>query len=583
MEMTAVNGNHQLETMKAEPARVGLTHLFASMPKEVGDGVVKKALAGQLQVSGETRAAFRKAVGTYVTVDGFRNSELAPPPLLQEPVSKCARDKDDLAAAVLRVWVESQRPLRERVDAYLRGKGLLNGEPDYSSNSIAMVLPDPQWDDAIDGLVRQNPETNRDDMVLMSTYISGRFARAAEDTSPSVSSPPSAELSGEFQRVLDLLRTLSPDASQWDQDVAEFVDAIRGIRERKHAAAQAVAELDAQVVAIAQQRADLLKFFEWDADEKLAERSYPWADMEAARQVIGRLSQLMGEYAPLHPIANVRSEEMKRGPQRASLQEQIDAILAQFEALEVQTPQPPPPATETSHDEGSAVSPVSQMTPEQPLISGVDLASLRAENQRLSEANRSLGSDNGNLRQKTSQLSSELGESRNLAENWRRSYQDSRRSQALVVADPLPDFESVAQTVQLAQQRFSSRLNFQLNAKSDTSIPFDKPRQVWDALEWLATVYCEAKTRGSSETDLDLSLRQVCGWHYTPSQSPVTMGQYREYYEAWVRGRKRELHEHIGTGNGYHRGTIRIAFTWDADEKKLVIGYIGRHQRTDAS
>ena len=47
-------------------------------------------------------------------------------------------------------------------------------------------------------------------MVLMSTYISGRFARAAEDTSPSVSSPPSAELSGEFQRVLDLLGTLSP-------------------------------------------------------------------------------------------------------------------------------------------------------------------------------------------------------------------------------------------------------------------------------------------------------------------------------------------------------------------------------------
>ena len=244
-----------------------------------------------------------------------------------------------------------------------------------------------------------------------------------------------------------------PDASQWDQDVAEFVDAIRGIREKKHADAQAVAELDAQVVAIAQQRSDLLKFFEWDADEKLAERSYPWADMEAARQVIGRLSQLMGEYAPLHPIANVRSEEMKRGPQRASLQEQIDAILAQFEALEVQTPQPPPPATETSHDEGvGRLARVADDTGAAADIRGrPSLAEGRESRDcpRLTEAS---GSDNGNLRQKTSQLSSELGESRNLAENWRRSYQDSRRSQALVVADPLPDFESVAQTIQLAQQ-----------------------------------------------------------------------------------------------------------------------------------
>ena len=41
--------------------------------------------------------------------------------------------------------------------------------------------------------------------------------------------------------------------------------------------------------------------------------------------------------------------------------------------------------------------------------------------------------------------------------------------------------------------------------------------------------------------------------------------------------------ERFGTGNGHPRGTIRIAFLWDAERKKVVVGYIGRHQRTRAT
>ena len=577
--MTTTNGTHG-----ANPEMVGLAHLFSTIPKEFGDGVVKKALTGQLQVSGETRAAFRRAVGSYITVAGFRNSELAPPPLLQEPVSHWVRRRNDLASAVLKVWAESQQPLRERVDSYLRQRGLLNGDPDYSAHSISVMHTDPQWDDAIDGLTQQNPDLERDDLVLMSTYISGRVTHMAEDSasdSPSQSSPSptSEELSGALQQALDLLRTLSPDAPEWEQGVAEFVQSIEEIREKKQADAEAIATLDAEVMSMAQLHEDLLAFFEWSAEEKLKERAYPWADMDAAQALIDKLSGLLKEYAQVHPMAKVRSEELERGPRRTELQQRIDETLAQFGALEVQTP-PPPPVVETV-DNMPDPSPAQE--PPQPLISEEQLASLRAEHERLTQANRSLVSDNNLLREKANQLSSELGESRNLAETWRRSYQESRRSQALVPVEQVPEFGSVDQAVRMAQQKFSDRISFQLNAKSDTSIPFDNPRQMWDALEWLATVYYDAKTGNNAETDLGLSLRQICGWHYTPNQSAVTMGQYREYYEAWVRGRKRELQEHIGTGNGYHRGTVRIAFIWEAEEKKLVIGYIGRHQRTDAS
>ena len=574
--MTAMNGNHN-----GEGSMVGLTHLFNSMEKDFGESVVKRALTGQLQVSGETRAAFRRAVGAYVTVDGFRNSELAPPPLLQEPVWQWARHRDDLAGAVIKVWAESQLPLKERVDGYLRDLGLLNGEPDYSAHRISLVHSDPTWGEALDGLADQNPDVSRDDLFLMSTYISGRVAHTSEDEPEQVESPVtlpvSEDLSEAFQTVLDLLHMLTPDAPEWEQGVAEFVGAIGEIEEEKQAVAKAVAELDAEVMTVAQQHGELLAFFEWDAEGKLKERPHPWADMEAARAATKKLTDLLREYALVHPIAAVRSEEAQRGPRRTEMQQRIDEALAQFEALEVQVPPTVAGGGGKTADADPAIEPV------QPLISGEELASLRAENERLAAANRSLVSDNDALREKANQITSELGESRNLAENWRVSYQESQRSWALMPVEPLPEFQSIEQAVRLAQQKFNDRLSFQLIAKSDTGIPFDNPRQVWDALEWLATTYYDAKTGGSGETDLDLSLRQVCGWHYTSAQSPVTMGQYREYYEVWLRGRKRELAEHIGTGNGYHRGTIRIAFLWDADEKKLVVGYIGRHQRTDAS
>ena len=571
--MTAVNGSHQ-----ANAPMVGLTHLFLAMSKDFGDGVVKKALTGQLQVSGETRTAFRRAVGSYVSVDGFRNSELAPPPLLQEPVAHWARQRDDLASAVIKVWAESQQPLKERVDTYLRQRGLLNGEPDYSTHRISVVEPNPSWTEAVDGLAEENPDISRDDLLLMSAYVGGRVTHAPDDEAESPAEPSlssvSAELSEALRRALALLNVLDPDAPEWEQGVPEFVAAIGEMREKKQADAHAVAELDGEVLALAQRHSELLAFFEWDVEAKLSQRAQPWVDMEGARALIRKLTEMLKEYSSVHPMAAVRSEEAQRGPRRAEMQQKIDGALAEFEALEVRTPASPPVI--------EALEEVTLETAE-PLISEKELTSLQAENQRLTEANRSLVSENELLKEQANQMTSELGESRNLAENWRLSYQESRRSQALMPVEPVPEFLSVEQAVRLAQQKFGDRINFQLIAKSDTGIPFDNPRQVWDALEWLATTYYDAKTSASGETDLDLSLRQACGWHYTPAQSPVTMGQYREYYEIWLRGRKRDLAEHIGTGNGYNRGTIRVAFLWDADEKKLVVGYIGRHQRTDAS
>ena len=415
----------------------------------------------------------------------------------------------------------------------------------------------------------------------MSYYVSGRMPADAKDSD---SPPASGELAGEFpdvfEQALDILRSLPSGAPEWEQAVPGFIEAIGEIKEAKQAAVREAAELDAEVLAISAQHADLLAFFEWNAAERLAARPQPWADIQAARQVIKKLAGLLAEYAPVHPMAAVRSEEASRAPRRAGLQEQVDGVLAQFEALEVQSP----PAERQAEQPTPGHPPVALAVPEaQPLISEAELASLRAGNERLSAENRSLASDNRHLSEQASELESDFNESRNLAEMWRISYQDMLRAQEPAAARALPEFESVAQVVQLAERRLVGRLRFLLNSKSDTEIPFDNPQQIWDALEWLATTYYQAKTGESGESDFDLSLRRTCGWRYTPDQSNTTVGQYRDYYETRVGNRRRELREHIGTGNGYHRGTIRIAFAWEADEQKVVVGFIGRHQRTDAS
>ena len=536
-------------------------------------------------MSDDARAAFARSIDAAVKVNGFRNAGIAPPTHLQEPVATNVQSRDDLAGTVLRVWAESQQPLRDLVADHLRSASLLDGEPDYPANTISLGPLDPRLDVVIDRLIELDTEFIEDELLLMSYYTSGQMPADTEGSEalPTISD----ESPGVFGQILDILRPLPLESSEWA--VIEGMwgatwDAMKTIKEAKLAEDREAAELDAEIRAVARQHARLLEFFEWNVEEELAQRPHPWADIQAARQVISGLAVLLEGYAPVHPIAAVRSEETKRGPRRAELQEQIDGVLAQFEVLEVQAPPTRPQVERPTPDQPDVPGVDTPQPEEEQVVLEAKLATLRAENEWLLTEHQSLESSNRHLtEQVVGELESDLNESRNLAEMWRRSYQDLLKSQESAVGGVLPDFESVAQVVQLAEGRLSDRLSFQLNSKSDLEIPFDHPRQVWDALEWLAATYYQAKTGENGEPDFGGSLRDSCGWRYAPGQADTTVGQYRDYYEAWVGGRKIALLEHIGTGNGYNRGTIRIAFVWGADEKKVIVGYIGRHQRTGAS
>ena len=591
MSNSSDNGRTDFET-------VGLSFLLLRMPEELRSEVVRHALTGRDQASGDARAELDKSINsTIINLNGFRKGKAAtaPPTVLQGPVANAVRYSDDLSRAVLRAWAELGQPLRDTVHAHLAERSLLDGEPTYSASVISVGRLGPSWDEAMDQLIELHPEHDRDELLLMSYYVSGRMPGGEEDSD--LPQPVSDELPGVFSQAIGVIKKLPaivqrmPAGSpEWVQTLDSLeavglglVEEIGAIREAGLAEIEeAAAELDSRLRAISERHAGLLRFFEWDADEKLAQRVGPWADAQAASQVIDSLGSLLDDYARVHAIAPVRSEEAQRAPRRAELQEQVDAVLAQFDALEVRGPETwsPPLEADGPPEAAEVTEPVHE---DHGAVLDTELSTLRADNERLMADNSSLQSTNSQLTEQARDLESDLDESRNLAETWRRSYQDLRKSQQPTTEDPLPDFESVAEVVKLAEERLGDRLSFRLNNRSDVEVPFDNPRQAWDALEWLATTYYQAKAGEEGEPDFGQSLREVCGWRYAPDQSETTMGRYPEYYETWADARKLTLREHIGTGNGYHRGTIRIAFAWEAQKKRVIVGYIGRHQRTRAT
>jgi hypothetical protein len=105
------------------------------------------------------------------------------------------------------------------------------------------------------------------------------------------------------------------------------------------------------------------------------------------------------------------------------------------------------------------------------------------------------------------------------------------------------------------------------------------------AFDWLAKTYHASKLGKLKCTDFDHSIREILPtWGYSPHQSELTTGRYKEWYECQWDGRTYKVTEHIGSGKSTNpEETIRIAFTFDKTRKKVVIGYIGQHQKNTKS
>ena len=203
----------------------------------------------------------------------------------------------------------------------------------------------------------------------------------------------------------------------------------------------------------------------------------------------------------------------------------------------------------------------------------------------LESENKTLVAANTGLQERIDVLASELALQRDQTEYWR---EQSHAKSAPVDAQPAgpESVGSVFEAINWAKERYPDELVFAFNSKSDEETPYEAPTEVARALEWLATTFLDARTAVCPCPDLKKSIREHCGgaWFWMGGQSDYTVSKYDGDYHCQYAGKRHEVGEHVGTGKSKDpRETIRIAFCYLEDEQKILIGYVGQHQRTAAT
>ncbi len=621
---------------------LGIRSLFDGMSEEYVESVVSRVLSHLGRASPESKRAFETELDKLsLRIPGFRTASLAPPHMLRDPVRHSLMDSDKLAAAVLVVWVESHQPLREIVQERIDDIGAYIGvsaEPtDLSKNGLKGNWPDRSWERERERFATIHDGYDEDDLALMMCYVSGLLPGMGDADGESEAASDAVEQLPDILKLLALcvvdLESLPVSAPEWESDIPEFAENIAKTVSAKREERNRAATLDSFIADIRDEFSPELAYLESDVASWSANSLPSGGDIARALGTCEELRSALVEFRAVResPPAATRSEEAERRKKNDELGDLALGLVERIERLMSGNPMPEddpprkadrarerseldsdnhPQPSQTSQDEASSVSRFPDFDLDHLSHENISLKSkidelnrrnesLRTENSRLEDENQTLRSQNrtlGNdlqflradktdIERNVGNLQSQLADKDREVETWRRAFEDESQKPRLTVEEVPRQVGTVGDAVNYAREMFPDRLLLRPNSKSVIQgNPFERPEDVWLALEWLATTYHSAKTGGSSVPDFDLSIREMCGWWYKSDQHETTRNKYRDWYTTRVNGDRRWMLEHIGTGASKDaRHTIRIAFDWDKDEERVVVGYIGQHQRTDAT
>ena len=552
--------------------------------------VVSRVLNEFRNLPNSARNALRSAVNDTVSLPtgGFRRGKAGQAletmhTILQEPIESEIRVSNKLATAVLRGWAESHTPLREEITRYLESKGLDADGPNMAQNRFHTVWEPKQWEAEWEEFTQAHEEFDRDDVGLMLSYVSGKlpFLEPGEKEI-------SAVVSERLAAALACLRGLPPTAPEWASAVPRFIESLSALVDDKAAELRWADDFDAVLQSVRTEFAELLAFFEQDTETWAAARVSREADTAAVLGSSEKLRSLLTEYQPIHERAAGISEERDRIRQRDKLQPSILETAQEIDGLMTEEPGNPayiPPPAIAMREALASETSTEPVSAQPPGISAAEYAALQSENQSLHNDSHALRSENRDLRDEVELLKAELYESQEMEESWRLSYLSSKGGVPDASVDMPSEIESVNAAVEAAKERFQGQLTFAPNSESEIEDnPFIRPEKVWEALQWLATTYYQSRMGQMRVTNFDQSIKEACGWWYKGDQGETTVSRYRKSYTAHAHGKTYLLEEHIGKGTNFDaRYTIRIAFNWDDGLRRVIVGYIGRHQQTDAS
>ena len=595
--MTTRQNDTSSSDKDSAPSLPGLGFLLGRVEFDSARNAVEGALQHRPYASQSARDALNAAVdNSGVDLAGFRkpgsgNRKVCNAPIasLINPVLYEAAygENHKLTGAILEVWKESQPSLAEAVTNHLEREGVpvLGAKREFFD---AMQPVDECRAEAQRVLDEQEGvEAGADEAVLMLCYLSGRFPHERNADA------------GFLAKWVERLEGLPPDAPEWE-GVPDFAVKAMELAEIKiHSRIAALeSNLSSAVADIRERFSGELDFLEAAPP---ADSAGVAARLDLAPEGLRTLEELqaaLAAYSEVRHLAPTMSEERQRAEERITRGEEAARLAAKWQETAAEAERQSDAEAEAPDEQPAAAEPSADLQRLEAKNAGLSAErdGLAAERARLEEETRRLRED-VDARQyaydklltekeaqsdENSQLRSELRETRRLAETWRLASQQRAIEEGV---EP-PPVESVADAIEAARNNFPHTLEIALNSASRSNQAYRQPGEVYDALKWLGTEYHYLRTTPQGKNpEYDLRLKEACnGWSYRGKQSDTAKGMFTKEYETTVNGKTYLLDAHIGEGTrGNPQTMIRIAFAWDANLEKVIVGYIGPHQKTQAS
>ena len=293
------------------------------------------------------------------------------------------------------------------------------------------------------------------------------------------------------------------------------------------------------------------------------------------------LQAALPAYSEVHPRASTHSQEEERAPLRAERAEAIARIVARWDDLISNVGEfDDDPQPEELEDEADN-------------ISKSDYDAIVEKSERLerkyAQARSAVATRTGQRDDARKQVEALRSVITKMEREGGQPVLPSGNTDSAAETHPEAGQEqvgSVFEAITAAEINFPGRLLVSLNAASREDTPFQRPHEVYAALEWLATEYSDIRLNPlGTDPEFERRLKETCpGWSYSPKQSDTAKNMFKGEYQTTVESRTYTLDQHIGKGTkGDPQYMIRIAFAWDNDLGKVIVGYIGPHQRTQAS
>ena len=521
------------------------------------------------------------------------------------------------------MWVELHGSLHADVVEF-RKKADLPIQEYVAGREFPGLWDFDEWNHETEVFAKDNSRHCEDDVALMLCCVSGNMPLPPSDDLDDEAFQPEGSL---FAHWIERLKQLAPEAPEWDQ-AENFIEQFTEIRQEKiREAEQALATALADSIAYFRDNfLGELKYLEANIDAWSSVDPSSLTDISRTLQIVDQLGQVLFQYFKIRPQAPTRSEEDARRARRSELEPQILSLIEEIDRHmsgdwnpddDTAPPEDEAPghantdgpgrdsdaatarssvASEAQTDSVDSVNPASAAGKRGTVQAALqaDYAALKdkhekveAERQEYEQQVKALQLDTQSLKESEDGLRRKLYESKQNYRALQSAYVAMRRSEADLIQLPSAngkDIPDIKTAVELAGRSFEDRLLFALNSKSEKNPGFEDTESVWKAFEWLATEYYDSRCNGFDGVDgFDEASREACGLWYKPKQSDTAKGKYPDHYTTKVNGTTYWLDEHIGRGSGDPRTMIRIAFAWDKDRRVVVVGYIGRHQRTDAT